>query len=25
LKWVEIDFPDDLQKANEEILPTLSD
>lgn len=25
LKWVEIDFPDDLKKANEEILPTLSD
>ncbi len=22
LRWVEIDFPDDLQKANEEILPT---
>lgn len=23
LKWVEIDFPDDLQKAQDEILPTL--
>ena len=23
LKWVEIDFPDDLQKAQDEILPNL--
>lgn len=25
LKWIEIDFPDDLQKAQDEILPTLKD